>query len=178
MRFSLHHGGQKGCLGRGGCCTEPAMLLKACTPGFNQCCELAPQELGPDTCVSAHEGARPLCHKDHTSPFAKLRGYEPTCLRHCKHRVLSASATSGWRAGDGSRVFRSRHGYPMCLLSCSGHLCSFAWGRGRLQHETCCAHSSTQSLAGPVFFQLQETVPGRASLNESLTFYNPLERKE
>lgn len=131
MRFSLHHGGQKGCLGRGGCCTEPAMLLKACTPGFNQCCELAPQELGPDTCVSAHEGARPLCHEDHTSPFAKLRGYEPTCLRHCKHRVLSASATSGWRAGDGSRVFRSRHGYPMCLLSCSmGPLVQLCMGKG------------------------------------------------
>lgn len=155
------------------------MLLNARTPGFNQCCELAPQELGPDACVSAHEGARPLCHEDHTSPFAKLRGYEPTCPRHCKHRVLSASAASRWRAGDGSRVSRSRHGHPMCLLSCSmGPLVQLCMGKGRLQHEMCCAHSSTRSLAGPVFFQLQETVLGKASLNESLTFYNPLERKE
>lgn len=41
-----------------------------------------------------------------------------------------------------------------------------------------CCSPGTQHLADLVFFQLQETVLGRSSLDEPLTFYNPVERKE
>lgn len=44
-------------------------------------------------------------------------------------------------------------------------------------HGMCCT-CSTQCSAELVFFQLQEAVLGRSSLDEPLTFYNPMENKE
>lgn len=57
-----------------------------------------------------------------------------------------------------------------------GQLSGFAWGRGGCTMKF--AVPSMQRLAELVFFQLQETVLGRDSLDEVLTFYNPVERKE
>lgn len=41
-----------------------------------------------------------------------------------------------------------------------------------------CCTCSMQCLAELVFFQLQEALLGRSSLDEPLTFHNPVENKE
>lgn len=76
---------------------------------------------------------------------------------------LHGSWKESWRCFDvphsASRVFVRRQ------------LCSFAWDAMECTF-------STQCLAELVFFQLQEAVLGNSSLDEPLTFYNPVENKE
>lgn len=97
--------------------------------------------------------------------------------------LLLTSVTAEHRAGDSSEVPRSRHRYPhaslcfLCGCFCKGTVEWLCMGKGWLRHEICCT-PSMQHLAELVFFQLQETVLGRDSLDEVLTFYNPVERKE
>lgn len=60
---------------------------------------------------------------------------------------------------------------------CKGTVVRLCTGKGWPCRETRCA-PGMQRLAELVFFQLQETVLGTSSLDEPLTVYNLVERKE